>query len=57
MVYIPSDHDRLMADALTDELVMAVRTIYRYVDTLSTSGAPVYVEKGRNGGVSLLRDL
>ena len=33
------------------------RTIYRDVDSLSMAGIPVYTEKGKGGGISLLPDF
>ena len=35
------------------ELEVSVRTIHRDIDALSTSGVPVYFERGKNGGVTL----
>lgn len=57
MVYILLAHDRITAEELSKRLAVSVRTIYRYVDTLSTAGIPIYVVKGRNGGVSLLPEF
>jgi len=57
MVYILLDHDRITAEELSKRLAVSVRTIYRYIDTLSTAGIPIYVVKGRNGGVSLLPEF
>jgi predicted DNA-binding transcriptional regulator YafY len=37
---------QISAQALADELEVSVRTIYRYIDDLSTSGVPVYGEPG-----------
>jgi len=36
---------------------VSTRTIYRDVDTLSLAGIPVYTEKGKGGGISLLPDF
>ena len=39
---------------LAEELEVSARTIHRDIDALSTSGVPVYCERGKNGGVALL---
>lgn len=57
MIYILLDNDRMSAEKLSKRLDVSVRTIYRYVDTLSASGIPIYVSKGRNGGISLLPEF
>jgi predicted DNA-binding transcriptional regulator YafY len=44
----------LTAQQLADELEVSVRTIYRDLQALSTSGVPVYAERGPGGGCSLL---
>ncbi|HQZ14162.1 MAG TPA: YafY family protein [Devosia sp.] len=45
---------RMSAEALSQELEVSVRTIYRDIDQLSASGVPVYADIGRNGGFALL---
>jgi predicted DNA-binding transcriptional regulator YafY len=45
---------RMTAQKLAEELETSVRTIYRDIDALSTSGVPVYAERGPGGGCALL---
>ncbi|WP_328873987.1 YafY family transcriptional regulator [Streptomyces sp. NBC_00287] len=45
---------RVTATELAERLEVSVRTIYRDIEALSTSGVPVYTERGRLGGVELL---
>lgn len=45
---------RMSAAALAAEVEVDLRTIYRDIDDLSSSGVPVYAERGRNGGFQLL---
>jgi len=45
---------KLRAEELADELEVSVRTIYRDIDALSSSGVPVYADGGPGGGYSLL---
>ena len=45
---------RMTAEALAAEFEVSIRTIYRDIDELSATGAPVYAERGRTGGFQLL---
>ena len=47
---------RTTAQNLAAELEVSERTIYRDLTALSTSGVPVYTEKGPGGGISLVED-
>jgi predicted DNA-binding transcriptional regulator YafY len=47
---------RMTAEALASEMEVSVRTIYRDLTALSTSGVPVYTERGPGGGVELVEE-
>ena len=45
---------KMTAKALSEELEVSERTIYRDMTALSTAGVPVYCERGPGGGCSLV---
>lgn len=49
-------HRQLSAQALSSELGVSVRTIYRDVEALCAAGIPIYAEYGVNGGYRLVED-
>ena len=57
IVYILLDKKTITAKELSDHFEVSVRTIYRDIDTLSIAGIPVYTNKGKGGGISLIEDF
>ncbi|OXS57177.1 DeoR family transcriptional regulator [Bacillus sp. V-88] len=46
--------EKVTAQQISEKLEMNIRKVYRYIDTISTSGVPIVSEPGHNGGYSLL---
>lgn len=56
IVYILLDKDKITAKELAERFEVSTRTIYRDVEDLSAAGIPIYMSKGKNGGIALLPD-
>ena len=54
IIYTLLNEKTVTAQKLADRFEVSRRTIYRDIDILSLSGIPVYTEKGKGGGISLL---
>jgi len=54
IVYLLLEKEATTAKELAEHFEVSVRTIYRDIDILSTAGIPVYTNKGKGGGISLL---
>lgn len=54
LVLLLRQRGRLTADELARELEVSTRTVLRDIEALSAAGVPVYAERGRYGGFSLL---
>ena len=54
IIYILLDKKMITAKELAERFGVSQRTVYRDIDTLSLAGIPVYTEKGKGGGISLL---
>lgn len=57
IVYIILEKGKVSARELAERFEVTTRTIYRDVENLSAAGIPIYMTKGRNGGVSLLPEF
>lgn len=51
------NHEHVTAKMLSEKFNVSVRTIYRDIDRMSQVGIPVYTERGKGGGISLLSDF
>ena len=54
ILYYLLNHKCVTAGELAQRFEVSVRTIYRDIDVISSSGIPIYTEQGRSGGISLL---
>ncbi|RAK26434.1 putative DNA-binding transcriptional regulator YafY [Actinoplanes lutulentus] len=54
LVLLLRQRGQLTAEALARELEVSTRTVLRDIEALSSSGVPVYAERGRHGGFALL---
>lgn len=57
IIYILLDKEKVSARALAEKFEVSTRTIYRDVETLSSAGIPVFMSRGKGGGISLLPDF
>jgi len=57
ILYLLLNKKRVTAKELAERFEVSTRTIYRDIDTISSAGIPIYTEKGRDGGISLLPDF
>lgn len=57
IVYILLDKKTVTSKELAKRFEVSTRTIYRDIETLASAGIPVYMSKGKGGGISLLPDF
>lgn len=57
IIYILLQKQNVTAKELADKFEVSTRTIYRDVETLSSAGIPIYMSRGKGGGISLLSDF
>lgn len=57
IIYILLEKNIVTAKELAERFEVSQRTIYRDIETLSTAGIPVYMSKGKGGGISILPDF
>lgn len=56
IIYILLSKKMITAKELADYFEVSTRTIYRDVETLSLLDIPIYMSKGKNGGINLLEN-
>ena len=54
IIYLLLEKKQMTAKKLAEHFEVSTRTIYRDVEILSGSGIPIYMSKGKGGGISLL---
>ncbi len=54
MLYLLLERERMSAPELARRLEVSVRTVYRDAQALCEAGVPIYAERGRDGGLSIL---
>lgn len=57
IIYILLDRSTVTAKELSEHFEVSIRTIYRDIECLSGAGIPVFMTKGKGGGISLLPDF
>lgn len=57
IIYILLEKKTVTAKELAEYFGVSIRTIYRDVDVLSTAKIPIYMNKGKGGGIRLLEDF
>lgn len=57
IIYILLEKNSVTAKELAERLEVSQRTIYRDIEALSTAGIPVYMSKGKGGGISILPEF
>lgn len=57
ILWMLNSGEKITAKHIAEKLEMNIRTVYRYIDTLSTSGVPIISDTGHNGGYTLLNNF
>ena len=57
IIYILLEKKIVTAKELAERFEVSQRTIYRDIEALSIAGIPVYMSKGKGGGISILPDF
>ncbi len=57
IIYVLLNKNTVTAKELSERFEVSQRTIYRDVETLSLAGIPIYMSKGKGGGIGLLPEF
>lgn len=56
IIYLLLSKETMTANELSEYFEVSTRTIYRDIETLSELNIPIYMSKGKNGGIHLLHN-
>ena len=56
IVYYLLQNGKATAPELAQKFEVSIRTIYRDIDSISSTGIPIYATQGKGGGISILND-
>lgn len=57
IIWMLKSGEKITAKQISEKLEINIRTVYRYIDTLSASGVPIISDTGHNGGYTLLNNF
>lgn len=57
ILWMLNSNKKITAKQIAEKLELNIRTVYRYIDSLSASGVPIISDSGHNGGYSLMNDF
>lgn len=57
IIWLLKTRNKMTAKQLAEALEINIRSVYRYIDSLCSSGVPIVAESGHNGGYSILKQF
>lgn len=57
ILYILLQKKKVTAKELAEKFEVSTRTIYRDIESLSSANIPIYMSKGKDGGISILEEF
>lgn len=57
ILYYVLEKGKVTANELAEKYEVSIRTIYRDIDVLSSSGIPIYATQGKGGGIEIVDDF
>lgn len=57
ILYYILEREKVTAKELAEEFEVSIRTIYRDIDTMSSTGIPVYATQGKGGGIEIAKEF
>ena len=57
ILYYILEKGKVTANELSDKFEVSVRTIYRDIDSISSTGIPIYTTQGKSGGIEIAKEF